>query len=253
MASKVVITNGGKLSWLHSANDFMDTMIWHLFKNNVIVSDTTVLGDLTEADYSNYSNQAVDMGGALQGDGTYNVPNDKAESQVWVAIFGANTGSDQTVYGMYATADTGEGSNQLIFACNCFDEQGQTSLVGRTISGPSDNVVLVMRMRLWDYFQDQGDVSTFSITTVPSSVSPGSGFDVTVTALNRDRTTNIFYAGTVQLFSSDSSATLPSPSMLTSGVGTFTVTLNGTGVFNVAAVDTANALNITSLSILSAV
>ena len=73
----------------------------------------------------------------------------------------------------------------------------------------------------------------------PGSVAASTAFDFTVTALDPYNNTATAYAGTVQFTSTDASATLPANSTLTSGVGTFTVTLFSAGNRTVTATDTA--------------
>jgi hypothetical protein len=80
----------------------------------------------------------------------------------------------------------------------------------------------------------------FSVTA-PASAGIGASFNVTVTALDSSNHTVTTYAGTFQFTSTDPSAVLPGPSMVTSGIGTFAVTLNTAGTQTVTATDTATA------------
>jgi PKD repeat protein len=72
-----------------------------------------------------------------------------------------------------------------------------------------------------------GDVEL--IITTPASATAGSAFSATITA--RDESGNIItsYAGTLTFTSSDGQAILPGSSSLTSGTGTFSVTLKTVG------------------------
>jgi len=79
----------------------------------------------------------------------------------------------------------------------------------------------------------------FSVS-VPASVSLGTPFTVTVTALDASNDPAPYYAGTVRITSSDGAAILPADSMLNAGVGTFTVTLSTSGSQTVTATDTRN-------------
>jgi flagellin-like protein len=67
------------------------------------------------------------------------------------------------------------------------------------------------------------------IISTPSSATAGTAFSATITA--RDESGNLLtgYAGTLTFTSSDGQAILPSPSTLTSGTGTFSVTLKTVG------------------------
>ncbi|MGD0645193.1 MAG: hypothetical protein ABSA75_09835, partial [Candidatus Bathyarchaeia archaeon] len=65
---------------------------------------------------------------------------------------------------------------------------------------------------------------------------------VTVTAKDADGNTATSYTGTVKITSSDSKAVLPANAGLTSGVGSFTVTLETVGSQSITATDTSNSL-----------
>jgi hypothetical protein len=81
--------------------------------------------------------------------------------------------------------------------------------------------------------------SRLSVTGFPSPVNAGTAGTFTVTALDPYGNTATGYAGTVRFSSSDTSATLPGNSTLTSGVGTFTATLRAAGTQSLTATDTA--------------
>jgi PKD repeat protein len=72
---------------------------------------------------------------------------------------------------------------------------------------------------------------------VPSTATAGSAFSITVTAEDELGNTVTSYAGTVHFTSSDGQAVLPSDSTLTSGTGTFTVTLKTLGSETITATD----------------
>jgi hypothetical protein len=74
----------------------------------------------------------------------------------------------------------------------------------------------------------------------PSSVTAGATFNVTVTALDQLDNPVAGYTGTVHFTSADGAAVLPADSMLTSGVGTFSATLNGLGNQTISVFDTAD-------------
>jgi flagellin-like protein len=67
------------------------------------------------------------------------------------------------------------------------------------------------------------------IITTPASATAGVPFSATITARDESGILLTTYAGTLTFTSSDSQATLPAPSTLTSGAGTFTITLKTAG------------------------
>ena len=85
-----------------------------------------------------------------------------------------------------------------------------------------------------------GQASMFLIT-LPSSATAGTSFTMNVTAQDESGKTVTNYAGTITFTSSDGQAVLPGASTLTSGTGTFTVTLKTAGSQTITAIDTAIA------------
>jgi esterase/lipase superfamily enzyme len=85
-----------------------------------------------------------------------------------------------------------------------------------------------------------GGATHFAVTA-PASVTAGVGFSVTVTALDQFNNQVTGYAGTVHFTSSDGLASLPADSTLTSGSGTFSVTLKTSGHRTVTATDTVTS------------
>ena len=87
-----------------------------------------------------------------------------------------------------------------------------------------------------------GAATHLSITAV-NSTAAGTAFNVTVNALDASSNTATSYSGTVHFTSSDSQATLPANSTLTSGTGTFPVTLKtvGSGSQTITTTDTVTA------------
>jgi hypothetical protein len=83
-------------------------------------------------------------------------------------------------------------------------------------------------------------VTHFAIT--PTSTGPaGSSFSFTITALNSSNNTVAGYNGTVRVTSTDGQAVLPANPTLSSGMGSFSVTLKTAGSQTVAATDTVNS------------
>src|SRR6185369_1087495 len=72
----------------------------------------------------------------------------------------------------------------------------------------------------------------------PSNTLAGMPFNLTVTAVDAANNPVTGYRGTIHFGSSDGLAVLPSNSKLTSGAGTFSVTLKAAGVQTLAAADT---------------
>jgi CSLREA domain-containing protein len=83
--------------------------------------------------------------------------------------------------------------------------------------------------------------ATHFLISAPASVTAGSAFSFTVTALDQFNNTATGYAGTVHFTSSDGSAVLPANSTLTNGTGTFSATLNTGGNQTITATDTVTS------------
>ncbi len=83
-----------------------------------------------------------------------------------------------------------------------------------------------------------GGADHLVVSGISNPATVGTPEAVTVTALNACNVVDTGYAGTVQFSSDDTSATLPTPSSLTSGTGSFSVTFNTAGTFFVQAADT---------------
>jgi hypothetical protein len=75
----------------------------------------------------------------------------------------------------------------------------------------------------------------------PSAVTTGIAFSVTVNATDAYGNVVASYTGTVHFTSTDSQATLPANSMLTSGTGSFSVTLKTIAAQTITATDTITA------------
>ena len=82
--------------------------------------------------------------------------------------------------------------------------------------------------------------ATHFAVLAPSSVTAGAAFNVTVTALDQLNNPVAGYTGTVHFTSTAGAAVLPADSMLTSGVGTFSTTLNSLGNQTISVFDTAD-------------
>src|SRR5208282_3285532 len=73
------------------------------------------------------------------------------------------------------------------------------------------------------------------------SATAGTAFNFTVTALDQNNFTVPGYAGTVHFTSTDPLAVLPANTTLTSGSGTFSVTLKTAGSQTITATDTVTS------------
>jgi hypothetical protein len=83
------------------------------------------------------------------------------------------------------------------------------------------------------------DKASYFTVTGPGSVSAGTSTSITVKAYDARGNLVTGYSGTVHFASSDPVAVLPSNSTLSSGTGTFSLTLNTVGTQTVAATDTS--------------
>ena len=83
--------------------------------------------------------------------------------------------------------------------------------------------------------------ATHYLVTGPANATGGIAFNITVTAQDSFNNTATGYAGTVHFTSSDGLAVLPGNSTLSSGVGTFPVTLKTAGTQSVTATDTVTS------------
>ncbi|HYV36642.1 MAG TPA: NHL repeat-containing protein, partial [Gemmataceae bacterium] len=89
------------------------------------------------------------------------------------------------------------------------------------------------------------------LVTAPNTTITGNTFSLTFTAQDSFNNTVPNYAGTAQFSSTDTTAALPPNSTLTSGVGTFSATLNAPGAQKIVATDAANYITGSSNAIAS--
>jgi hypothetical protein len=83
--------------------------------------------------------------------------------------------------------------------------------------------------------------ATHFAVAAPASITAGSAFSFTVTALDQSNNVDSGYAGTVHFTSSDGQAVLPANATLSNGFGTFSATLKTAGNQTITATDTSNA------------
>ena len=84
-------------------------------------------------------------------------------------------------------------------------------------------------------------VTQFNVVASPTTVTAGGSVTVTVKAEDAHGNVVASYSGTVHFTSTDGQATLPANSGLTSGVGSFSVTLKTVGSQTVTATDTVSS------------
>ncbi len=92
----------------------------------------------------------------------------------------------------------------------------------------------------------QSAATHFSVTAAATSTT-GAPINFTVNALDAANSVHTTYSGTVHFTSTDPQAVLPANSTLTNGTGTFSATLNTSGMQTISATDTA-APSITGIS-----
>jgi hypothetical protein len=83
--------------------------------------------------------------------------------------------------------------------------------------------------------------ATHFLVSAPTQAAVGQAFSFTVTARDQFNNTATGYAGHVQFTSTDGAASLPGTMTLSSGVGTFSATLNNPGGRTITATDTVTA------------
>ncbi len=83
--------------------------------------------------------------------------------------------------------------------------------------------------------------ATHFAVVAPASMTAGSAFSFTVTALDQSNNADTGYAGTVRFTSSDGQVVLPANTTLSNGFGTFSATLKAAGNQTITATDTSDA------------
>ena len=84
-----------------------------------------------------------------------------------------------------------------------------------------------------------GTATHFTVIA-PAVTTAGNAFNITVTALDGGNFLAVGYTGTVKITTSDGQAVLPPSSVLTNGIGVFTLTLKTAAVQTVTAADSIN-------------
>ncbi|MBK8794828.1 MAG: hypothetical protein IPN59_17300 [Holophaga sp.] len=83
-----------------------------------------------------------------------------------------------------------------------------------------------------------GAATHFSVSGFTNPTIAGTAHNITVTALDANNDTAVGYSGTVHFTSTDPAAMLPTDATLTTGVGTFAVTLKTAGSQTISVTDT---------------
>jgi Bacterial Ig-like domain (group 2)/Divergent InlB B-repeat domain len=109
------------------------------------------------------------------------------------------------------------------------------------VTAPTCALTMTQPLDVTATFTSTGGTATHFAVSAPSTVTSGSSFSFTVTALTASNTTATGYSGTVHFTSSDSGATLPANSTLINGVDTFTATLKNPGSQTITATDAVTA------------
>lgn len=104
-------TYQGDVDVLNACNSSQVFYQIHLFQNNFVPSEASVLGDFTEATFDGYAAQIFSFGAAFVNGTPAGQMN--ASSYTWVKAVGAVT---NTIYGMYITDIAGNVSAYELFA-----------------------------------------------------------------------------------------------------------------------------------------
>jgi hypothetical protein len=129
-----------------------------------------------------------------------------------------------------STLTNGVGTFSATLKTNGSQSITATDTVTASITGTSGVITIA----------SAGTATHFAVSA-PGTATAGLAFNFTVTALDGSNNTATGYTGTVHFTSSDGAATLPANSTLTSGVGTFSVTLKTSGPRTITATDTVTA------------
>jgi hypothetical protein len=120
-----------------------------------------------------------------------------------------------------------------------------TSGVTGTITGTTPGTITVV-----------AGSATHFVISAPATATPGNNLTFTVVAEDQFNNTATGYGGSVTFSSSDTAAgvVLPAPSPLSSGVGTFSATLQTLGIQTITGTDgtttgTSNSINVTNVTV----
>jgi Bacterial Ig-like domain (group 3)/Autotransporter beta-domain/Immunoglobulin I-set domain len=149
----------------------------------------------------------------------------------------------------------GATSTTLTFATGVGQNGNQYRAVFTNISGSATTIAATLTV--------SSGIATHLSVSAPAAATSGTGFNVTVTALDASNNIAVGYSGTVHFTSTDGAAVLPANYTFVasdSGVHTFTATLNTIGSRTITATDTvtpaitgtSGAINVTAKTSTSA-
>jgi hypothetical protein len=140
------------------------------------------------------------------------------------------TGSDgQAVLPANSTLTSGVGTFSATLKTAGTQTLTATDTATSTITGTSNTIAVAAA------------AATHFTVSAPATALSGTAFNFTVTALDPFTNTATGYSGTAHFTSTDPAAVLPANSTLTSGVGTFSATLNTAGNQTITATDSTTA------------
>jgi uncharacterized delta-60 repeat protein len=156
---------------------------------------------------------------------------------IHVARFNVNGTADTSFGsgGLVSTAfgTSSEGDGLAIYPSIGAATDGDIVVTGNSASSSGIASVLVAR------YLGQA-TSPYFVITGSSNVTAGNTSTFTISVLNPDGTADTGYSGTVQVTSGDPLAVLPGSVTITSGTGSFSVTLETAGTQSVAAAELSN-------------
>jgi hypothetical protein len=248
------VPNEAEVNFLTQVFQSTFQLTFRLFKSLTVVADDTTYLDFTEADYPGYSAQTVSAITPFSADSFAGLTNPKGFTGTYSCIFPGNSGSDQTVYGVYITYLNPLTDVELLGAANVFDANPTLALVGKTVSGSTDVVPIVFNLRLWDFFTGNPAIPVgehFTLWT--NNYTPDTGTDWLVGVADRlgDEMANLAGTRTVHFTSTDPSATMPADLDLTAngGSSTTTATWITSGSQQLTATDTVDGTIIGKISV----
>ena len=155
--------------------------------------------------------------------------NNKATGYGGTVVFSSSDHGASTLLPGNTTLVAGQGTFNATLTTAGGQALTATDLISGSITGASGTIVV-----------SPTAASHFTVA-VPSPVSRGIGFGMTVTALDPFNNTATGYTGTVGFTSSDGAATLPAATTLAAGIGNFNATLGTLGSQTITASDTQTA------------
>jgi RHS repeat-associated protein len=190
----------------------------------------------------------TDYASAPSGKSTFTL----AQATPNVSVAAPNTAYNTKAYSLAAATVTGVSDTAITDGTVTFTYylHGSTTALASAPSAIGTYDVIATFSGDTDYASAPSGIATFAITagtathftvSAPSAGTAGMAFNFTVTAQDAFDDTVTGYSGTIQITSSDASATLPVNVTLTNGTGTFSATLKTAGLQTITATDTVNS------------